>query len=111
MSTYSKTITASEVISLGNASNELIGTFAVQFSALSGTLACTVKGRIHKSGIASGEYATLAYTIGSTGVLTSGATAIAAEGVFFIRADGLDIFLDCTLTAASVRIDVIPLNG
>lgn len=111
MSTYSKTITATEVVSLGNASNALIGSFAVQLSTLSGTVAITVKGRIHGSGIASGEYATLAYTIASTGVLTAGSTPIAAEGMFFIRADGMDVFLDATLTGASVRIDVIPLNG
>lgn len=112
MSTYSKTITASEVIALGNASNELIGTFAVSFTNSSGTSMSVVpKGRIHGSGIASGEYQNLAYTVASTGVLTAASTPITAEGIYFIRADGLDVFLDATLTSFSVRIDAQPLNG
>ena len=111
MSTYSKTVTATQVISLGNANNELIGSFVVQLSTLSGTVAITPKGRLHGSGIASAQYATLAYTVGSTGVLTAGTTAISAAGVYFIRADGMDVFLDATLTSFSVRIDAQALNG
>ena len=111
MSTYSKTVTATAVISLGNANNELIGSFVVELSTLSGTVSIVPQGRIHGSGIASAQYGNLAYTVGSTGVLTAASTPITAAGIYFIRADGMDVFLNATLTTASVRIDAQALNG
>jgi hypothetical protein len=111
MSTISRTIVADEVIALGDSGPDTIGSFAIGITSLSGTIAILVKGRISGSGVAAGEYQPLSYTVGTTGVVTTGATAIAAEGIFFIRADGCDVFLDVDVTAASFKLDVTPLRG
>lgn len=105
------TVSATEVISLGDAAPDSVGSFLVFVSSLSGTHAITPKGRPAGSNVASGEYQTLAYTVGSTGVLTAGGTAISAEGAYFVRADGMEVFLDVTVTSNSFRLDARPLRG
>jgi hypothetical protein len=107
----SRTITSDEVIALGDSGPDSIGSFTISVTSLTGTLAMTPKGRVTGSGVSSGEYVGLAYTVASTGTVTAASTPISAEGIYFIRADGCDVFLDCDLTAASFKLDVLPRRG
>lgn len=107
-----RTISASEVIALGTCSDDGVGTFAIGITSLSGTHSMVTKGRIIGSGVASGEYQNIAYKPANTGTLTNpGTTAITAEGIYFIPADGCDVFLDVTVTSGSFVLTWIPLRG
>lgn len=111
MPSISRTITADEVIALGDPGPDSIGSFAISVTSLSGTLAMTPKGRIAGTSVASGAYQGLAYTVASTGTVTASSTPISAEGIYFIRADGCEVFLDVDVTAASFVLNVVPLRG
>lgn len=107
----SRTVSAVSVIALGDAAPDTVATWVVQVSSLSGTFAITPKCRVIGTDIASGEYATLSYKLGSTGALTAGTTPIAAEGIYFLPCDGLEVFLDVTAVSASFRLDAQPVRG
>jgi hypothetical protein len=108
----SRTLTVDEVIALGDAAHDSIGSFAVGVTEVSGTVAITPKGRISGSGVVAAEYQTLAYTVGSTGVVTAAATPISAEGIYWIRADGCDVYLDFNETGGgSCKIQVAVMDG
>lgn len=112
MASISRTISASEVIPLGNASDDGVGTIAISITSLSGTHSMVPKGRITGSGVAAAEYQNLAYKPANTGTLTNpGTTPITTEGIYFIPADGCDVFLDVTVTSDTFKLDVIPLRG
>jgi hypothetical protein len=112
MASISRTISADEVIALGDSGPDTIGSFAVGITSLSGTsISIVPKARVSGSSVAAAEYQNLAYTVGSTGVVTAASTPITAEGIYFIRADGCDVFLDVDVTSASFKLDVCPLRG
>lgn len=66
------------------------------------------------SGIVSTDYVKLAYTIASTGVLTSSVSAIAtgvAAEIYFVRCDGLWLDIVWTRTGGTLKIAVSYAKG
>ena len=103
--------TATAKVSLGDASPDSVGSVTFQISG-GGSYSILAKGVILGNGltVASNSVA-LYYKPAATGVVTAGATAITADGIYTVIADGATVVLDGTFTSGTVNIDYIPLRG
>lgn len=105
------TATGANAVRICGGQSKNIQTVAVQISGTLTTVSILFKGRMTADGnLTNSDLQTMGYTTPANG--TVAATAITAAGIFWVRADGMDIYADCTITAGGpVNFDVIPLNG
>lgn len=105
-----KSFAATGTTDLTNDSQSNVGTVAVQITGTwAGSL--TFTGRvIPNRGLTTSDNVTLGYTTpASASVVT---TAITANGIFWVRADGLMVSINLgTLSSGTPVVDYQPLNG
>lgn len=105
------TLAASGTITLGNVSHRNIGSWAIH---VSGTWAGSVlpKGKLALAGLLTADRVNLGYrTAVSTTMVDPGTTAITANGVYYIPADGMAVELDWTRVSGTIVVDAVPLDG
>jgi len=111
------TISATNTYELGDASGGVVGTFAVHIVANGFTGSITVKARSRVAEAQSDgitfqpiPYEKL-YLNGAVGDGSLVSTAITGNSIILIPASGLEVALDATVTAGSVDVYVMPLEG
>ena len=111
MAGTSVVINATAKYALGDASPDSVGSVTLQISG-AGSYSILAKGVVLGNGltVASNSVA-LYYKPAATGVVTAGATAITADGIYTIIADGANVVLDATYTSGTVNVDYVPLRG
>ena len=106
-----KTLAASGDISLGDVGPDSIGTWVIHVSG-TWTGSLVPQGYLAHSDLTISDAVSIGYkTAISSSIVDPGTTAITANGVYYIPADGLFVNLDWTRTTGSIVVDATPLDG
>lgn len=103
-----RTIDTSEVIKLGCPSETFLSSWVVEIVPSGLTGGFTPKGTSAGSGLTGGNLKTLLVYRENSEDAVDTASPISAAGVYYIPADGLDVYLDCTVSAGSFTVYVRP---
>lgn len=105
------TIDTTATVRIGNAAEELVSQWVVQIVPTGLTGGFVPKGRVIGSELTGGNLATLLLYSASSETAVSTASPVATAGVYYIPADGLDVFLDFTVSAGSLDVYIRPIKG
>lgn len=109
--TLAATINTTAVISLGNAEDAMVSQWVVQIVPTGLTGGFVPKGTVIGSGLTGSNLDTLLLYEASSEAAVSTASPVGTASVYYIPADGLDVFLDCTVSAGSFVVYARPVAG
>lgn len=101
---FPRTVSASEVLYLSSGDTSTVSTIGCQLVFSGGAnVSLVVKGRAHGFGLTSSDNETIAYkTAAAPGTFAT--AAVTADAILLIPAEGLDVFLDITVTSGTVTV-------
>lgn len=111
MALTQQSLAATGTITLGNVSHRNIGSWAIH---VTGTWVGSLvpKGKLFGAELLTADRANLGYrSMVSSSLVDPGTTAITANGIYIIPADGVFVELDWTRTSGTLVVDAIPLDG
>lgn len=113
MAIAQQTLAASGTITLGNVSHRNIGSWVIHVTGTwTGSLVPKGKLALTPTPLVTGDRANLGYRAMTTTTLTDpGSSAITANGLYVIPADGVSVELDWTRSSGSIVVDAVPLDG
>lgn len=114
--------TATNSVTLGNSAEDSVSSWVIQVTGTIGTGVISVQGFVGgpvtpmkghaTTALSSSDAVDVAYYVGTTGALTSGATDISALGIYRIIADGMFIHLAYTAGGGSdLVVHATPVRG
>lgn len=106
-----KVLDTSEVIYLGDACADIASQFVLEVAVSGSGGSAIPKCRLRGSDLGTGALHDLVYyTVDSEAAITAG-TAITAANIYYIPADGIDVYLDYTASTGSMTITLRPIVG
>lgn len=108
----SQQLSATGTITLGNAESGPGGAWLIQVKGLGAGDSITPKATVEEgeaNGLVAGDRQAIAYQKMSDGSTVAGATAITADGLYKIIADGLSVVLAVTIAVGPVTVWAVPV--
>lgn len=106
-----KVLDTSEVIYIGDAFADIASQFVVEVAVSGAGGSAVPKCRLYGSDLGTGALHDLVYyTVDSEAAITAG-TGITTANIYYLPADGIDVYLDYTADTGSMTITVRPIVG
>lgn len=106
------TTATSAPVSFGTASDDAIGSFSLHVVGLTAAGASlTLKGRAVGSEVTGAGFTSLAYRNATSGADVAGTTAITADGIYRVPADGIEVLGAFTAGSAAVQVYFRGMRG
>lgn len=105
-----KSLSSSQTVTLGRASDRTIASWVVQ---LSGTWTGSVafRGNVAGAGLSTADRQPIPYKPTPTGTLTTGLTSVTANGIYTVVCDGVELDVDFTWGSGTMVLNATPVFG